>query len=743
MFRFTRFQCLSLLSIGADILVSSPRAEAALGCFDHSTYSSLIDVDDYPGTYMESLFLDDFLFVAAGNGGLRAFNTSDPDHTIYYTGALTDGQVQGLALFGDLLAIADGSMGLSILDLTVPNAPQPISSELTPAPALGVALGFPGEAGDHLYAFVACGAAGLVIVDCADLEDPATVATFDTPGTATEVLLQSEYAFVADGTGGLRVVDISDPTAPQPAADIPFLESTDLALDGTTLYTVGSTFPHLNVIDISDPENPDYVWTANAAAQASDVKVDGNRIYVAGPMSIQVLDRSNSTIPPVLMGSIPTGSGPQGVSARGDRAYASTGTGGVETLRVTDSFQGPASIPVAPGSGSSSVVEENTIYVAVGNTVRIYDNSGNSPVFLGSVSITGGIDAIDVQDQFLYSVSVGYPLRIHDVSDPASPQLVASIPPDVGYFLDVDVRNGIAFLCGSVVVLTYDVSDPGNPVALGVAMVPPQHAWALEATDDFLYVETRVDPTTHALRVFDLSNLAAPALRGEITFASPDVKADLAVLGSTVYIANETMNAPIIDVSDPDHPIQIATIPSAGPVHDISFLGETMAIAGPSAIFGGPSVTLVDVTNPSSPAVIGVVPSVAGANSVSFHGTTLVLTSSSGTKLLPGPCTTALDAPDVAANLSDLMLAVFPNPMRESGTNVSFDVPGSPALDLSIIDVAGRRVRTLLRSAHSGGAGSATWDACDDSGVRVAPGVYFVRLESAAANATRKIVVTR
>jgi hypothetical protein len=81
--------------------------------------------------------------------------------------------------------------------------------------------------------------------------------------------------------------------------------------------------------------------------------------------------------------------------------------------------------------------------------------------------------------------------------------------------------------------------------------------------------------------------------------------------------------------------------------------------------------------------------------------------------------------------------------MRESGTQVTFDVPRSPALELSIIDVAGRRVRTLLRSAHAGGFGIATWDACDNSGERVAPGVYFVRLKSAAAEATRKIVVTR
>jgi hypothetical protein len=399
-------------------------------------------------------------------------------------------------------------------------------------------------------------------------------------------------------------------------------------------------------------------------------------------------------------------------------------------------FQGPASVSVATGFGESSVVQENRIYVQGIGSVRIYDNSGNSPVLLGTVPINI-VRGIDVQDQFLYSASL-LELRIHDVSDPGSPQLVASVSSPEGWFTDVDVHDGIAYVCGDKVLTTVDISDPINPAVLGSVTIPSaETAWAVESAGDFVYVAIQFGWSTFGLRIYDVSTLTSPAPRGWVEFTSdPYEVPDLAVYGSTVYLANDTMSAPIIDVSDPDHPIQVGSIPSPGPVHHVSFLGEIMAIAGSR-------ITLADITDPSSPMVIGVVPSPTGANSVSFHGTTLVLTGSFGTALLPGPCTTALDAPNVAANPSALALTVFPNPMRGSGTHVAFDVPRSAHVDLSIIDVAGRRVRTILRSAHAGGPGSATWDACDNSGERVAPGVYFIRLESAAAEATRKIVVAR
>lgn len=77
------------------------------------------------------------------------------------------------------------------------------------------------------------------------------------------------------------------------------------------------------------------------------------------------------------------------------------------------------------------------------------------------------------------------------------------------------------------------------------------------------------------------------------------------------------------------------------------------------------------------------------------------------------------------------LAAPYPNPARGAST-VSFTIGGAgeravPA-DIVIYDVAGRRVRTLMRGEFKPGIYRAVWNGLRDSGTRAAAGVYFVRM---------------
>ena len=85
----------------------------------------------------------------------------------------------------------------------------------------------------------------------------------------------------------------------------------------------------------------------------------------------------------------------------------------------------------------------------------------------------------------------------------------------------------------------------------------------------------------------------------------------------------------------------------------------------------------------------------------------------------------------------------FPNPFGPS-TSIRFDVPaGGVEVDLSIYDVTGRRVRSLLSGTQPGGRHLVVWDGKDSSGRRVASGAYFYRLRAGDFEATRKIVTVQ
>lgn len=83
-----------------------------------------------------------------------------------------------------------------------------------------------------------------------------------------------------------------------------------------------------------------------------------------------------------------------------------------------------------------------------------------------------------------------------------------------------------------------------------------------------------------------------------------------------------------------------------------------------------------------------------------------------------------------------------PNPVA-GGTLIRFNLPATGAASLSLYDVAGRQVRTLLSTELGAGPHDSWWDGRDDAGHRVPAGVYNYRLESGGLTAERRLIVLR
>jgi flagellar hook assembly protein FlgD len=83
-----------------------------------------------------------------------------------------------------------------------------------------------------------------------------------------------------------------------------------------------------------------------------------------------------------------------------------------------------------------------------------------------------------------------------------------------------------------------------------------------------------------------------------------------------------------------------------------------------------------------------------------------------------------------------------PNPFNPA-TVIRYSLPQAGFARLSIYDLLGRRVRTLLDGVQPAGAQQVTWDSRDDSGRLVASGIYFYRLESEGLVQTRRLMLTR
>ncbi|MCA9752417.1 MAG: T9SS type A sorting domain-containing protein [Gemmatimonadetes bacterium] len=86
--------------------------------------------------------------------------------------------------------------------------------------------------------------------------------------------------------------------------------------------------------------------------------------------------------------------------------------------------------------------------------------------------------------------------------------------------------------------------------------------------------------------------------------------------------------------------------------------------------------------------------------------------------------------------------SAFPNPFR-SETSIRFATARAGEVSVDVFDVRGRRIRTLVAGALAAGNHDARWDATDDRGHPVSPGVYFARVRGPESRHVVRIALVR
>jgi hypothetical protein len=88
------------------------------------------------------------------------------------------------------------------------------------------------------------------------------------------------------------------------------------------------------------------------------------------------------------------------------------------------------------------------------------------------------------------------------------------------------------------------------------------------------------------------------------------------------------------------------------------------------------------------------------------------------------------------------VLGNHPNPFNPS-TTITFSLPESGKASLTVYDITGRKVRTLVSERMIAGVHSVVWDGRDERGEMVASGIYLARLESGTTARTVKMLLMK
>ena len=103
---------------------------------------------------------------------------------------------------------------------------------------------------------------------------------------------------------------------------------------------------------------------------------------------------------------------------------------------------------------------------------------------------------------------------------------------------------------------------------------------------------------------------------------------------------------------------------------------------------------------------------------------------------------TAIDD-EIAVPKTYALLQNYPNPFNPT-TTIPFTLAKSGKVTLSIYNVLGQKVRTLLNNEiSSAGTHVVKWDGLDNTGSRAASGVYFYKIQSGTFSAVQKMILMK
>jgi hypothetical protein len=646
-------------------------------------------------------------------------DVSDPSAPFEVASWDSPGEASGIAVTGHVAFVADALSGLQTVEIAHRVTPAILGAYDTVGNSIDVTV-------TGNVAWLAYGGVGMEALDVSAVPAVVSLGIYDTPNFATEVTVDGDVAYVSDNASGLVIVDVSDPAAPALLGTWPTPAIARAAAVAGDVAYVAVAAAGLQAIDVSDPTNPALLGSWNSPGEAYDVAVAGDVAYVADRLAgLQIVDVSDPTSLS-LLGTFDTPGDAQGVAVDGSVVYVADQGWGLRVVNVTN----PA-----------------------------------APTFLGKLEGPTFARRVDVHGDLVYLANGSTGLEVIDVSNPAAPVLVGNWNTS-SFASGVAVSGDVAYVADSSILVQF------------VQVAQRKHD-----LDGDTGQSLAVDGTGHAIVRSRLSATQAGSVSWELTAdgggawdgVTPNGSwsartvpgSDLrwrATLAWSVAAAPSVSQLSIDWRTEPAVIDSIADVPEdAGGWVSVFFTRSGYDFAEEA----GTPITSYVIERQAAGAAAGtweevlVVPAAqadAYAGAVPTHadsGAALEWTVYRVVALTAQPSVFFVSDPDSGYSVADgptpapsgdpaafEIGAAHPNPFV-TRTSVSFGLPAAGTVRVVITDVAGRRVRTLAHGLLPAGRHVVRWDGRDDGGTSVASGVYFLVVEAAERQATRKVALVR
>ena len=709
------------------VAVLTSVAQAQVSCADYERQARPVATQFLESTGLNLVMMGSMAVTCCVNQDLAVYDFTHADHPRLVASVPAEFSPRDLCVIGDRAYVATYPEGLLIYDISDLMAPVPLGlvdvvSEMTRLATDG-----------HLIA-VGRGNLGLHIIDASNVDAPVVVGSLDTPGSVDDLVFVGDHLYVVDGYYGIQVVDVSDPTAPVVVGNVDTGTAVCITAADDLLY-VGTSYNGTRILEISDPAQPTEIGVIPVSHTIRSVDIIGDRLYMAhASYGTKVYDVSDPAAP-AFEGELPTIgraralSDPNRVLIFTKSADTNMSVYALENL----DFLGPV-VNVEVAGSYNAVAGDGNLLVAgyIASDPDLWDVSDPAaPTLMGSLPASGNRTPIGFMGSRIV-LGDRNGLHLFDINDPANPlELGFHACHDV---IDVTVDGAIVYA-----VLEEEVTSPYGSILYHYLTVVdftvpevPVHrhtesltdAGTLTVSEGLLYCQSQ-----YALRVLDLADPGNPLNLVDRDWGGGIVNGFL-VRGDRAYLIHSRVEYGtgswdellIWDLSDVQAPVEVSRL--SLPTH-----GYQLHLAGDSLFMRSSNLGILrlDLADESNPRLAGCVMFPHDPSGLALAGGYL-WTTDEDLHLIPWDCadvaTPVIDdeLPMVAATM-----VVSPNPFNPT-TRIRFDIPRRGAVTLTVYDVAGRAVATLVNETLAAGGHGVLWDGRDDGGRAMGSGAYLVRL---------------
>lgn len=542
--------------------VACPAAE---DCVDYGQYLHCV------GNYQASVgALDvavrgDHAFLT--HSGLNVVDISDPEHPVDAAMLPIAGSPYLMELDGDLAYMTLYTGGLAIVDIGNPTAPVLLSSTAITGQAVDVAV-------DHGVALVTRYRAATVVLDVSDPRAPVILSEIPSIRTTMGVGFAGSLAAICDQDGKVSFWDVQQPASPLPLGVVTVnnREAFDVLVDGGIAYVTAGT-AGLVTIDATQPESPVVTARFDTPSFAISVEKDDGILFVTDGSA-----GSSSYICGLFTFEL---SDPRNPEMIGHRAV------------MEDALQ------VGVDSGRACV----TSRYGPGMLVFEAGNPRTEPRQTGPTFSAWSYMRVAVLGGHAWVARPGNGAKyIVNTVDPTHPFIEYAFPSQFGYqtiWVDIALQGDLACIAegdlGSSAtdsyVAIYRYAGSGAPVRISRTSVGPGIKSLAVAGNRLIAV------TDHRLHVLDITDPAAPVVRGSLALS--DWSGESALLGN-IALVSSGQEMLVIDVSNPANPVERSRLSLGAGASQIVPRGDTAIVC---LDFTG--IRFVDVSVPNTPRVIG------------------------------------------------------------------------------------------------------------------------------------------